>query len=110
MILFKTIKWRNFLSTGQQFTELDFTKNSTNLIIGSNGAGKSTVLDALCFSLFGKPFRTISKSQLVNSINNKDCIVEVNLIRVKHVFQSNSLTSWFGCFFKKFSKIKLNAI
>jgi DNA repair exonuclease SbcCD ATPase subunit len=77
MILFKTIKWRNFLSTGQQFTELDFTKNSTNLIIGSNGAGKSTVLDALCFSLFGKPFRKINKPQLINSVNDKDCRVEV---------------------------------
>ena len=78
MILFKTIKWRNFLSTGQQFTELDFTKNSTNLIIGSNGAGKSTVLDALCFSLFGKPFRKINKPQLINSVNDKDCRVEVD--------------------------------
>ena len=77
MILFKTIKWRNFLSTGQQFTELDFTKNSTNLIIGANGAGKSTVLDALCFSLFGKPFRKINKPQLINSVNDKDCRVEV---------------------------------
>ena len=77
MILFKTIKWRNFLSTGQQFTELDFTKNNTNLIIGTNGAGKSTVLDALCFSLFGKPFRKINKPQLINSVNDKDCRVEV---------------------------------
>jgi DNA repair exonuclease SbcCD ATPase subunit len=77
MILFKTIKWRNFLSTGNQFTEIDFTKNSTNLIIGSNGAGKSTVLDALTFSLFGKPFRKINKPQLINSVNDKDCKVEV---------------------------------
>ena len=57
MITFKTIKWRNFLSTGQHFTEIDFTKNKTNLIIGTNGAGKSTILDALCFSLFGRSFR-----------------------------------------------------
>jgi len=77
MILFKTIKWKNFLSTGNQFTEVDFTKNATNLIIGSNGAGKSTVLDALTFSLFGKPFRKINKPQLTNSVNEKDCRVEV---------------------------------
>jgi DNA repair exonuclease SbcCD ATPase subunit len=77
MILFKTIKWRNFLSTGNQYTEVDFTKNKTNLIIGTNGAGKSTVLDALTFSLFGKPFRKINKPQLINSVNEKDCKVEV---------------------------------
>jgi len=77
MILFKKIIWKNFLSTGNQFTEIDFTKNKTNLIIGTNGAGKSTVLDALTFSLFGKPFRRINKPQLVNSINEKDCKVEV---------------------------------
>jgi len=77
MILFKTIRWKNFLSTGNQYTEVDFTKNSTNLIIGTNGAGKSTVLDALTFSLFGKPFRKINKPQLINSVNEKDCKVEV---------------------------------
>ena len=77
MILFKTIRWKNLLSTGNQFTEVDFTQSSTNLIIGSNGAGKSTVLDALCFSLFGKPFRKINKPQLLNSVNEKDCVVEV---------------------------------
>ena len=77
MILFKNIKWCNFLSTGNQFTEVDFTKNSTNLIIGSNGAGKSTVLDALTFSLFGKPFRKINKPQLINSVNDRDCMVEI---------------------------------
>jgi len=77
MILFKTIRWKNFLSTGNQYTELDFTKNTTNLIIGTNGAGKSTVLDALTFSLFGKPFRKINKPQLINSVNDKDCKVEV---------------------------------
>jgi DNA repair exonuclease SbcCD ATPase subunit len=77
MILFKTIRWKNFLSTGNQFTEVDFTKNKTNLIIGTNGAGKSTVLDALTFSLFGKPFRKINKPQLINSTNEKDCKVEV---------------------------------
>jgi len=77
MILFKTIRWKNFLSTGNQYTEIDFTQNSTNLIIGTNGAGKSTVLDALTFSLFGKPFRKINKPQLVNTVNEKDCKVEV---------------------------------
>ena len=77
MILFKTVRWKNFLSTGNQFSEIDFTKNSTNLIIGSNGAGKSTVLDALTFSLFGKAFRKINKPQLVNTVNAKDCKVEV---------------------------------
>ena len=77
MILFKKIRWKNLLSTGNQFTEVDFTQNATNLIIGSNGAGKSTVLDALCFSLFGKPFRKINKPQLINTVNEKDCVVEV---------------------------------
>ena len=77
MILFHKIRWRNFLSTGNHFTEIDFDKTSTTLIVGSNGAGKSTVLDALTFSLFGKPFRKINKPQLVNTINEKDCKVEV---------------------------------
>ena len=77
MILFKNIKYKNFLSTGNQYTEIDFTKNKTNLIIGTNGAGKSTVLDALTFSLFGKPFRKINKPQLANSVNEKDCRVEI---------------------------------
>lgn len=77
MILFKTIKWKNFLSTGNHYTEVDFTQNKTNLIIGTNGAGKSTVLDALTFSLFGKPFRKINKPQLINSTNDRDCRVEV---------------------------------
>ena len=77
MILFKQIRWRNFLSTGNHFTEIDFVKAQTNLIVGTNGAGKSTVLDALTFSLFNKPFRKITKSQLVNATNEKDCIVEI---------------------------------
>jgi len=77
MLIFKKIRWRNFLSTGQHETELDFTLNATNLIIGTNGAGKSTVLDALTFSLFGKPFRKINKPQLINTVNEKDCRVEV---------------------------------
>ena len=77
MILFEKIRWKNFLSTGNQFTEFSLNENSTNLIIGTNGAGKSTVLDALTFSLFGKPFRKINKPQLINSVNEKDCKVEV---------------------------------
>ena len=77
MILFKKIKYRNFLSTGNHFTEISFEEHATTLIVGSNGAGKSTVLDALTFSLFGKPFRKINKPQLVNSINEKDSQVEV---------------------------------
>lgn len=80
MITFKTIKWKNFLSTGQHFTEIDFTRNKTNLIIGTNGAGKSTILDALCFSLFGRSFRKINKPQLINTVNEKDCIVEVEFL------------------------------
>ena len=77
MILFEKIRWKNFLSTGNQFTEVNFTGSSTTLIVGTNGAGKSTVLDALTFSLFGKPFRKINKPQLMNSVNEKDCKVEV---------------------------------
>jgi len=77
MILFEKVRWKNFLSTGNQFTEVNFQKTSTTLIIGTNGAGKSTVLDALTFSLFGKPFRKINKPQLINSTNEKDCVVEV---------------------------------
>jgi DNA repair exonuclease SbcCD ATPase subunit len=77
MITFKKIRFRNFLSTGNQSTEIDFQQSSTNLIIGTNGAGKSTVLDALTFVLFNKPFRKINKPQLVNSVNDKDCLVEI---------------------------------
>jgi DNA repair exonuclease SbcCD ATPase subunit len=77
MITFKKIKWKNFLSTGNNWTEVDFQKNHTNLIIGTNGAGKSTILDALTFVLFNKPFRKINKPQLVNTTNEKDCLVEI---------------------------------
>ncbi len=77
MITFEKIRWRNFLSTGNQFTELDFTKTPSTLVIGANGAGKSTMLDALCFGLFNKPFRKITKSQLVNTINERDTLVEI---------------------------------
>ena len=77
MILFKKIRWKNFLSTGNQLTEIDFEKNNTNLIIGTNGAGKSTILDALTFVLFNKPFRRINKPQLVNTTNERECLVEL---------------------------------
>ena len=77
MIIFEKVRWKNFLSTGNQFTEIDLNRNETTLIIGENGAGKSTVLDALCFALFGKPFRTISKSQLVNTVNAMETVVEI---------------------------------
>ena len=77
MILFEKIRWKNFLSTGNHFIEIDFLKSSTTLIVGQNGAGKSTLLDALTFSLFGKSFRGINKPQLLNSTNEKDCVVEI---------------------------------
>ena len=77
MIIFKKISWRNFLSTGNQATTIELNKNATTLIIGENGAGKSTILDAICFTLFGKAFRNINKPQLVNSINQKNCLVDL---------------------------------
>ena len=77
MILFETIRWKNFLSTGNHFTEISFNSHATTLIVGNNGAGKSTVLDALTFSLFGKPFRKINKAQLINTANERDSLVEV---------------------------------
>ena len=77
MITFKYVRWKNFLSTGNQFTEIQLDRSPTTLIIGENGAGKSTILDALCFGLFNKPFRNISKNQLINSVNGSGAIVEV---------------------------------
>jgi DNA repair exonuclease SbcCD ATPase subunit len=77
MIIFETLRWKNFLSTGNSFTEVDLRAYKTNLIVGANGAGKSTMLDALSYALFGKAHRNISKAQLTNSINNKDCVTEV---------------------------------
>ena len=80
MITFQKIKWKNFLSTGNQYTEVNFQEHSTNLIVGTNGAGKSTVLDALTFVLFNKPFRKINKSQLVNTTNEREAVVEISLV------------------------------
>ena len=77
MIIFEKIRWKNLLSTGNQFTEVQLNNNATSLIIGTNGAGKSTILDALTFSLYGKSFRKINKAQLINSTNEKSCLVEI---------------------------------
>ncbi len=77
MIIFESVEWKNFLSTGNSANKVLLNKSTTTLIIGKNGEGKSTILDALCFSLFGKPFRNINKGQLINSINGKGCLVEI---------------------------------
>ena len=77
LIIFKKVRWKNFLSTGNNFTEIDLDRNTTTRIIGENGAGKSTILDAMCFGLFGKPFRNINKAQLLNTVNNSSALVEV---------------------------------
>ena len=100
MIQFQKIRWKNLLSTGDSFTEIDITTHKTNLIIGTNGAGKSTVLDAFTFGLFGKPFRKISKSQLVNSVNEKGTVVEVEfkigsrLYHIKRGIKPNFFEIW----------------
>ncbi len=77
MIYFKKIRWKNFLSTGNQFIEVDLQKSPSTLIVGANGSGKSTLLDALCFVLFNRPFRDIKKEQLVNTINQNDCEIQI---------------------------------
>ena len=77
MITFEKIRWKNFLSTGNSFTEIEFNRSPSTLVVGENGSGKSTMLDAVCFALFNKPFRKISKTQLINSINNKKLVVEI---------------------------------
>jgi DNA repair exonuclease SbcCD ATPase subunit len=77
MIVFKTLRWKNFLSTGNLFTEIDLNKSNNTLIVGENGSGKSTILDALSFAIFGKPFRKVNKPQLINSITKKDMVVEI---------------------------------
>ena len=87
MIKFKTLKWKNFLSTGNVYTELQLDRNPTTLVIGDNGAGKSTFLDALSFALYGKPFRKVNKSQLINSINKKDMRVELVFQVGKHIYK-----------------------
>ena len=87
MIIFKKVRWKNFLSTGNYFLEVQLDRSPTTPIVGENGSGKSTVLDALCFVLFNKPFRTISKSQLVNSINLGGTIVEIEFVIQKNNFK-----------------------
>ena len=80
MIVFQNVRWKNLLSTGNSFTEVQLNKASNTLIIGDNGAGKSTILDALCFGLFNKPFRSIKKDQLINSVNQGGTLVEIEFI------------------------------
>tara|TARA_B100000085_G_scaffold281899_1_gene309361 strand:- start:97 stop:1767 length:1671 start_codon:yes stop_codon:yes gene_type:complete len=87
MIYFEKLRWKNFLSTGNAFSEVEFTRSPSTLIVGDNGAGKSTFLDALCFALFNKPFRNINKSQLLNSINQKNLLVEVEFRVGKNEFK-----------------------
>ena len=87
MILFEKVRYKNFLSTGNNFTEIDLTKARTTLVVGENGAGKSTMIEAISFSLFGKPYRNITKPQLVNSINNKNLIVEIQFSIGKNQFR-----------------------
>ena len=87
MIFFKKIRWKNFLSTGNSFTEIDYSKNNTTLIVGENGAGKSTMLDALSFVLYNKPFRKVNKPQLLNSINKKDLVVEIEFNIGSHMYK-----------------------
>ncbi len=77
MITFRYVRWKNLLSTGNYFTEIKLNNNTNTLVVGENGSGKSTMLDALCFGLFGKAFRNVNKPNLLNSINGKDCVVEV---------------------------------
>ena len=77
MIVFKKLRWKNFLSTGNNYIEVELNNSQTTLIIGPNGSGKSTLLDALCFALFNRPFRLIKKEQIINTINTADCLVEL---------------------------------
>ena len=100
MITFKYARWKNFLSTGNTFTEIQLDRNPSTLIIGENGAGKSTILDALCFGLFGKPFRQISKGQLINTINAGGTIVEIEFetqnknVKVVRGIKPNKFEIW----------------
>jgi len=87
MIIFKKVRYKNFLSTGQQFIEIQLDRSAKTLVVGENGAGKSTMLDALCFGLFQRAFRNIKKDQMVNSINEKDCVVEVEFVIGKNEYK-----------------------
>jgi len=100
MITFKTLRFKNFLSTGDNFTEIDFTENKSTLIVGQNGAGKSTMLDALSFALFGVPHRKIKKPQMINSVNGKGTLVDItfdigsNSYRVMRGIKPNKFEIW----------------
>jgi len=100
LIIFKYVRWKNFLSTGNTFTEIQLDRNPSTLIIGENGAGKSTILDALCFGLFGKPFRQISKNQLINTVNAQGTIVEIEFetqnknVKVVRGIKPNTFEIW----------------
>ena len=100
MIIFKYARWKNFLSTGNTFTEIQLDRNPSTLIIGENGAGKSTILDALCFGLFGKPFRQISKNQLINTVNGQGTVVEIEFetqnknVKVVRGIKPNTFEIW----------------
>ena len=100
MSIFKYVRWKNFLSTGNTFTEIQLDRNPSTLIIGENGAGKSTILDALCFGLFGKPFRQISKNQLINTVNAQGTIVEIEFetqnknVKVVRGIKPNTFEIW----------------
>ena len=100
MIIFKYVRWKNFLSTGNTFTEIQLDRNPSTLIIGENGAGKSTILDALCFGLFGKPFRQISKNQLINTVNSQGTVVEIEFetqnknVKVVRGIKPNTFEIW----------------
>ena len=100
MITFKYVRWKNFLSTGNTLTEIQLDRNPSTLIIGENGAGKSTILDALCFGLFGKPFRQISKNQLINTVNSQGTIVEIEFetqnknVKIVRGIKPNTFEIW----------------
>ena len=113
MLTFKKIKWKNFLSTGDHWTEVNFQECHTNIVIGTNGAGKSTMLDALTFVLFNKPFRKINKLQLINTVNEKDCCVEiefnVNFEFKNFLFQSMMENLFSGAVIKMFNAFERRA-